>query len=108
MNRRTALFWTMLLGGLAPRSLLAQAPNRRGSTRDLEESEGPKTARRGRSEAIGDESPAFPAGDDAPPGFPPESGHQWKNFDIRKYTSLAHSQNNPQNAIVEWIFRRTG
>ncbi len=27
--------------------------------------------------------------------------------DISHYTSLAHNQNTPQNAIIEWIFRRT-
>ena len=106
MNRRTALFWTMLLGGIVPRSLLAQTPNRRLSSRDIEEPEEPTPGRRGRAEGTSGE-PQAQAADDAPPDIPPEAGQQWKNFDIRKYTSLAHSQNNPQNAIIEWIFRRT-
>src|SRR5262249_24516951 len=46
--------------------------------------------------------------DEPPPGFGAEPGQQWKSFDIARYTGLDHSQNNPQNAIVEWIFRRTG
>lgn len=107
MNRRTALFWTMLLGGFVPRSLLAQTPNRRLSSRDLEDADEPTRGRRGRAEGTSGEPQAQSSGDDSPQDIPPEAGHQWKNFDIRKYTSLAHSQNSPQNAIVEWIFRRT-
>ena len=107
MNRRTALFWTMLLGGFVPRSLLAQTPNRRLSSPDPEEPEEPTRGRKGRAEGTSGEPQAQSSGDDSPQNIPAEAGQQWKNFDIRKYTSLAHSQNNPQNAIVEWIFRRT-
>jgi hypothetical protein len=32
----------------------------------------------------------------------------WRRYDIGHYTGLAQNQSTPQNAIVEWIFRRTG
>ncbi len=109
MNRRSALLLSMLLGGLAPRRLLAQTPG--GEVLD----QGPRpgrvavavaaVARRGhpgpgRARAVGRRPD--------PPNLPNEPGQQWQRFDISRYTGLAHSQNNPQNAIIEWIFRRTG
>jgi hypothetical protein len=45
----------------------------------------------------------------APPAdFPTENGQQFRTFDISRYTSLPHEDSSPQNALVEWIFRRTG
>jgi hypothetical protein len=46
--------------------------------------------------------------DDVPSNFASEAGQQWRSFDISRYTALDHSQGAPQNAIVEWVFRRTG
>jgi hypothetical protein len=105
MNRRTAMLLTMLMGGLLPRGVLAQGPGRRSSS----------TGRSGRTTATPnpateDTEPASNAseGDDPPAGFPSEAGSQWRTFDIARYTGLDHSQSSPQNAITEWVFRRTG
>ena len=46
--------------------------------------------------------------DDPPAGFAHEAGFQWKSYDIARYTKVAQSQQTPQKAIIEWIFRRTG
>jgi hypothetical protein len=110
MNRRTALFLTMLLSGLWPGRLLAQAPGSAArSRRTSGEAEPARPARRSNDdveEPLGDSPP--PADDlDPPADFPNEGGQQWRSFDISKYTSLNHSQYNPQTAIIEWIFRRT-
>ena len=106
MNRRTAMLLTMLMGGVLPRGVLAQVTGRRASS----------SGRPGRASAprpaSDDPDPApasnAPETDDPPPGFPSETGFQWRPFDISRYTGLDHSQSNPQNAIIEWIFRRTG
>jgi hypothetical protein len=107
MNRRTLLLLSTMLGGLAPLKLLAQEPVPRArSRRDLEDA--PRTARRSRDDnAQDDPPPAAAERDDAPPNLPAEAGQQWRNFDIAKYTALPHKENNPQNSIVDWIFRRT-
>jgi hypothetical protein len=67
-----------------------------------------------------DEEPAAsptqsrPAVDDAAPteampaDFPTEPGQVFRTFDISRYTSLPHDSTNPQDALKEWIFRRTG
>ena len=112
MNRRSALFLSMLMGGLAPSTLLAQVSGRKASTKGrsggvaLE----PSRTRRSRDE-VADEPPAEPAPADdepTPDNLPADAGQQWQRWDISRYTGLAHSQNTPQNAIIEWIFRRTG
>ena len=109
MNRRSLLLLSTMLGGLAPLKLLAQEPVRRAKTRrDLEDP--PRTARRSRDddEAAPEEpKPASADRDEIPPNFLSESGHQWKTFDISKYTALPHKENNPQNSISDWVFRRT-
>jgi hypothetical protein len=111
MDRRTAMFLT-LLGGLVPRGLLAQTNSRRtttkGRTRGLTLE--PKRTRRASDEEPieGENDPEQPSSGEVAPGLPPEPGQQWREFDISGYTGLAHNQNNPQNAIVEWIFRATG
>jgi hypothetical protein len=48
-----------------------------------------------------------PNEDEPLPGLS-EAGHQWKQVDISRYTGLDHGQSTPQNALIEWIFRRTG
>ncbi|MDR3634089.1 MAG: hypothetical protein P4L84_09805 [Isosphaeraceae bacterium] len=107
MNRRTALFFTMLLGGLMPRGLLAQTAGKRGS-RSLE----PAKSRRESRVALED-TPDEPAGDPAPDepadeGPAAVSGLRWKRWDISRYTAIpASSATNPQTAIIDWIFRRT-
>lgn len=112
MNRRTAMWMTMLLGGLLPRGVLAQGPGRRTSTtgRGKPAAAQTKTRRPASDEPEGGPEPE-PSGSDAPPADfgAAEPGQQWKTFDVTGYTGLDHGQqSNPQNAITEWIFRRTG
>jgi hypothetical protein len=115
MNRRTALFSTLLLGGLLPRGLPAQSPR----SRDRDDGRGRRgsggTSRVARRldddppepEPVAPESPEEEA---EPADFPRQGGQAWRNFDISRYTGLPHSQatNDPQTALVDWIFRRTG
>jgi hypothetical protein len=112
MNRRTAMLLTMLMGGILPRGVLAQgtvrragSPARRTRTAALD----PDTSRPTTADDPDPTAPAAaPESDEPPAGFPSETGFQWRPFDISRYTGLDHSQSNPQNAILEWIFRRTG
>src|SRR5262249_18709845 len=100
MNRRTALLLSMVLGGLGTRSLRAQTRNRRvASSRDrvLE----PASPYR-------DEADTAPADSDLPPALPREPGFQLRKFDISRYTRIAGNQANPQKALIDWIFLRTG
>ncbi len=112
MNRRTALLLSLLLGGFVPRSLRAEAPGRRGSTKGRSFALQPARSRRMRDDEpviVTDPEPEPPAAHEpAVTSVPSEPGHQLQRFDIARYTSLAHSQSSPQNAIIEWIFRRTG
>ena len=111
MNRRMALFSTLLMGGLVPASLRAQqGTNRRASTKDRGPALEPAKGRRTSSGELAEKEPADEAaGDnDPPPNLPGEPGQSWKRYDISHYTGLAQNQSTPQTAIVEWIFRRTG
>ena len=40
--------------------------------------------------------------------LPPEPGFQWRRYPIARYTRAASNQTNPQKAIIDWIFKRTG
>lgn len=133
MNRRKALWLSLISGGLLPSALLGQEPGSRSRTDDLGDldlgddpppSRSRPPARRTSddddipSDLLDDEpSSRKRAPDDEPLGaeMPPENfrdepGQAWKNFDIARYTSLAYKPENPtpQNAILEWVFRRTG
>lgn len=113
MNRRTALLTTMLLGGLWPAKLLAQqarGTSTRGGRRTPTPAEPARSPKRAEDDPADPLPPAdeAPAGNEGPPGdFPSEPGQQWRTYDISRYTSLPHTQQNPQNAIIEWVFRRT-
>lgn len=94
MNRRTALVSSLLLGGLVPSRLFGQSARpRRVARRDDE----PEAA------ADGPDDDGAPAAD-----FRGQPGHDWSEFDISRYTELAHAENSPQTAIIEWVMRRTG
>jgi hypothetical protein len=118
MNRRMALLSTMLLGGLLPRGLLAQSPRtrERGDLRGRGRAEGgtSRVARRGEDDDRDrdpEPTPVEPGADEPEPAdFPQQPGQAWRSFDISRYTGLPHSQSNtnPQSALVDWIFRRTG
>ena len=122
MNRRTALFLTMLSGGLLPARLLAQQPGGRLDD-DLPRTPAKRAAAKTQKkpanddlDTIPDDPPATPRGAGPPPAeedattnnLPPDAGQSWRTFDISRYAGLAHTVNNPQDSIVEWIFRRTG
>ena len=113
MNRRSALLLTMLMGGLLPKGLLAQGPGRRTSSSGGATKAG-RFKRATEPETEAEAAPALPpaaepsAAEEPPPGFPSDPGQRWRSFDITRYTNLDHSQANPQSAIIEWIFRRTG
>jgi hypothetical protein len=101
MNRRTALMLSMFLGGLSPRGLWAQTAGRKSvKTRDK--------ALQPASRTDDPEDPAAPAGDEPAAPFAPEPGFQWRRYNIARYTKVAASQPNPQKAIIDWIFKRTG
>jgi len=108
MNRRTAMFFSLLLGGIVPRSLFAQSAAPRTASRS-----GSKTPKPTRSRPpVDDEDSGIDskeADSDTIPNFPPQKGFKWKTWDIRRYTSaqLPHTATHPQSAILEWIFRRT-
>jgi hypothetical protein len=113
MNRRMALFLTLLMGGLVPSGLRAQqGTNRRVATKD--NSRGPalepaKSRRAKYDESDEKETENESAADnEPPPNLPGEPGQSWKRYDINRYTGLAQNQSTPQTAIIEWIFRRTG
>jgi hypothetical protein len=100
MNRRTALMLSMFLGGLLPRGLWAQSAGRKSAkTRDK--------ALQPTSRSDDPDDPAA-APDEAPAPFAPEPGYQWRRYPIARYTKIAGNQSNPQKAIIDWIFKRTG
>lgn len=124
MNRRKAL-WTSLLGGsLLPASLTAQDRARRRTTSDDDEdasggfrkarNSAPARLARRDDEPIGDDEPAPPPGDDEPIGgglpadIPTDPGSVFRAFNISNYTALPHDATAPQDALIDWIFRRTG
>jgi hypothetical protein len=102
MNRRTALMLSMLLGSLIPRGLLAQTAGRK-STKSRDKALQPVSRR-----DDPDDVAVPPANDEPPAPFAPEPGFQWRTYPIERYTKAAGSQVNPQKAIIDWIFKRTG
>lgn len=124
MSRRKAMFLTMLGGGLVPASLRAQDPAKRSSSgriksASVEDSDRPRAKTRSNDlpdDELDVEAPVKPKskrpemGKDsaAPEDFPDEPGRSWKEWDITPYTGLASSKIQPQTAILDWIFRRTG
>lgn len=110
MNRRTALKFSMLLGGLAaPGRLWAQSRTRKASN-----SKSPaRFEDDGGDIEIGAPDREKPAGvvENSTDDFTREPGFQWKNYDIAAYTKLAtrssRKQTDPQKALIDWTFRRT-
>lgn len=126
MNRRKALLWSLLPVGSAPLRLLAQAPGARAAPLDDDTPSGgfrraqdEPASRRPRATDDGllhDDEPLPPPGSAvsaggasvAPPAdFPTEPGQVFRGIDISRYTSLPHENSNPQDAIIEWVFRAT-
>ncbi len=91
MNRRKALFSTLLLGGMVPAGLLAQSAGK--PTR--------------RSRAAADDPDA--GGDPGLPGaIPRVAGYQFKTWDIRPYTSIpTRIVGPPEQCLIDWILART-
>ena len=112
MNRRTALLMTSLLGSFFPASLLGQEARRAPKTRARADrgfqpaSSTSKAAESARDDLQFDDDE--PASEDPPAGLSTEPGFQWKRYSIGRYTRVAQNQQNPQKAIIDWIFRRTG
>jgi hypothetical protein len=101
MNRRTALMLSMFLGGLVPPRLWAQQTRSRRASAARDKALEPAAPR-------GDDPDAGAVGDDPPAPFVSEPGFQWKTYDISRYCRLDSKQTNPQKALVDWIFKRTG
>ena len=108
MNRRTAMFFSLFFGGIIPRALFAQTNPRRTASRSGSTTQKPTRSR----PPVEDEDSGLDskeADSETIPNMPPQAGYKWKTWDIRRYTSaqLPHTATHPQNAILEWIFRRT-
>jgi hypothetical protein len=101
MNRRTALMLSMFLGGLIPRGLWAQQARSKRASSPRDKALGPASPR-------GEDPDAGAVGDDPAAPFANEPGFQWKTYDIARYCQLDTKQTNPQKALVDWIFKRTG
>jgi len=101
MNRRTALMLSMFLGGLIPRGLWAQQTRTKRASSARDKALEPAAPR-------GEDPDAGAVGDDPPAAFANEPGFQWKTYDIARYCQLDTKQTNPQKALVDWIFKRTG
>lgn len=106
MNRRTAMFLSLLLGGILPRGLFAQDQK----TRRVADRTG--AAKKPRAKLADEEDSGLDpkeADSDATPNMPPQAGFGWKTWDIKRYTSthLPHTATHPQQAILDWVFRRT-
>jgi hypothetical protein len=112
MNRRTALLLTTLMGAFLPPNLLGQETRRRSSKARTRQDRGFQPASSSSSLTIEPTQDEFedeePVGEDPPSGFRNEAGFQWMRRSISRYTRAAQSQKNPQKAIIDWIFRRTG
>ena len=119
MNRRTVLAASLFAGALAPVRLIAQQVKGQGGPADAVPIENRRSKTNtedvtGRATTTVVEPPAAepkpaPAENDAvlPENFPGEAGHRFRAYDISRYTSLPHSQPNPQTGVVDWIVRRT-
>lgn len=117
MNRRTALVLSLLLGGLAAPGR-ARAQQVKGRSTTSEPDGVPVENRRSRANLEDGPDTAAPpalavepeAKTTLPDDFPTETGHQFRSFDISRYTGLPQSSNskiNPQQAILDWVIRRT-
>jgi hypothetical protein len=104
MNRRTALMLSILGGSLLPAGLCAQQSGSRRGSKTGDKKLQPVTSR--------EEEPEEPAPNDEPAGpLSPEPGFEWRRYPITRYTKIVNSlstQTNPQKAIIDWIFKRTG
>ncbi len=104
MNRRTALMLSILGGGLLPARLWAQQSGSRKGSKTGDKKLQPVTSREDEPEqTTPNDEPAAP--------LSPEPGFEWRRYPITRYTKVVNSlstQTNPQKAIIDWIFKRTG
>jgi hypothetical protein len=107
MNRRTAMFFSLLAGAFAPRALFGQDSPRRTASRSRGQTLEPKSRRPAADEEPDSES--SPLDDSTIPGLAEKGGQKWRTWNIKPYTSLGlpHAATSPQSAILDWIFRRT-
>jgi hypothetical protein len=99
---------TMLLGTLLPGQAQAQAqsPRSRASGAESARARALRPAAEKDQEDDGRDDPQSP--DEPPSGLLREPGFQMRTYDISRYTRIAQGQQNPQKALIDWIFRRTG
>jgi hypothetical protein len=97
MNRRTALTLPLFLGGLTPATLWAQGGRRKVST-----------SRKALEPAVTDADETTSPTNDSPSSLINEPGFQWATYDISRYCKLDTGQSRPQQALIDWIFKRTG
>jgi hypothetical protein len=98
MNLRRALTFSTVLVTLLSSSLWAQSGSRK-STKSRDKTLTPASSPADLQDDASDEPPA---------PFAPEAGFQWRRYPIARYTKIASSQSNPQKALIDWIFKRTG
>ena len=126
MNRRTALFSTLMFGGLIGRFARGQerrTPAFRPSGANVDEpaldpdlglGTDPFAAEPLQSPSASQSAPlGGPNQEDiafTPPPQIKQKGLGWGIFNISSYTSLPHSRDTakPESAFIEWIFRHTG
>ena len=108
MNRRAVVMLTMLLGVLLPPDLRAQESRRRTSGSQSSQGKTLRPTAAKDAEDADDREGSAASVDDPPAGLLREPGFQMRTYDIARYTKVAQGQQNPQKAIIEWIFRRTG
>jgi hypothetical protein len=46
--------------------------------------------------------------DETPTALPNEHGQIWKEYDLRPYSQRLPNQQNPEQAIIDWVVRETG
>lgn len=105
MNRRTAMFLSLLLGGMVPRRLFAQRA--RTASKNSDNSSRPRAKLADTAEDPGLD--AKEAETESTPNMGSQAGFAWKTWDIKRYTAthLPHTATHPQTAILDWVFRRT-
>jgi hypothetical protein len=119
MDRRTALFGTLMLSGLIGR--VARGQDGRSGFRPAQETLGEPALEP--DLGLGTDPLAPDLGRSVPPSADPaedvpfvppsqikQQGLGWGIFNIAPYTALPHSRDTakPESALVEWIFRYTG
>ena len=111
MNRRMALFLTLLMGDSSPRACCAARHRPAGPTKDRGPALEPAKGRRASSTSLTRRSRRAtprPSDDDPPPNLPGRARPELAEIRHQPLHRPRPDQSTPQNGIIEWIFRRTG